>query len=133
MPYAALADAVVAAHLGFVVWVVFGGLSVLRWPRLAWLHVPAAVWGALVELAGWTCPLTPLENHLRALAGADPYRGGFVEQYLLPLLYPQALTRELQWLLGAGVLLVNGAVYLVLWRRRGLRRRHGFRRRQGEP
>ncbi len=118
MPYAALADAVVAAHLGFVVWVVLGGLLVLRWPRLAWLHLPAAVWGALVELAGWTCPLTPLENHLRTLAGDDPYGGGFVEQYLVPVLYPGALTRELQWALGIGVLLINAAVYGALWARR---------------
>lgn len=123
MPYQALADGVVLVHLGFVAFVVFGGLLVLRWPRVAWLHLPAAAWGALVELAGWVCPLTPLENQLRALANAEVYAGGFVERYLLPLLYPAALTRELQITLGAAVIVVNLAFYaLVLLRRRQARR-----------
>ncbi len=95
-----------------------GGLLVLRWPRLAWLHVPCFAWGALISLAGWICPLTPLENDLRRRAGEDGYAGSFVEHYILPILYPGALTREIQVGLGVAVLLVNGAVYAVLLRRR---------------
>jgi hypothetical protein len=117
MVFRFLADLTVAAHLGFVAFVVAGGLLVLRWPRVAWLHVPAALWGAWVELAGWLCPLTPLENWLRARGGGAVYSSSFVEQYLLPLLYPSALTRELQWALGAFVLAVNAVVYAVVLRR----------------
>ncbi|MDY7093789.1 MAG: DUF2784 domain-containing protein [Acidobacteriota bacterium] len=114
-----LADAVVLVHLGFVLWVVFGGLAVLRWPRVAWLHLPAAAWGALVELAGWYCPLTDIENALRRRAGAAGYEGGFVEHYLLPVLYPRGLTREVQIALGVGVIVLNLAVYTwILWRRK---------------
>jgi hypothetical protein len=113
-----LAGVVVAVHFAFVAFVVLGGLAVLRWPRLAWLHVPAAVWGAWVELAGWMCPLTPLENWLREQAGSSERVPGFVEHYLLPLLYPVPFTRELQWELGGAVLAINAGVYaLVLWRR----------------
>lgn len=119
----ALADLVVVLHLGFVLWVVFGGLAVLRWRRvgglhLAWLHLPAAVWGALVELAGWYCPLTDVENALRRRAGAAGYEGGFVEHYLLPVLYPPGLSRGVQLALGLGVLVINGAIYGLLWWRR---------------
>jgi hypothetical protein len=106
-----LADVVVVLHLGFVVFVVAGGLLVARWPRLAWAHVPAVVWGAAIEFAGGVCPLTPLENILRRRGGAAGYAGGFVEHYILPVLYPAALAREAQWGLGAGVVLVNAAVY----------------------
>jgi hypothetical protein len=106
-----LADLTVAAHFAFVLFVVFGGLLVWRWPRVAWVHVPAAAWGALVEFAGWVCPLTPLENALRARAGGDPYRGDFVARYLLPVLYPEGLTREAQVVLGVLVVAVNGLVY----------------------
>jgi hypothetical protein len=87
------ADIVVAAHVVFVAFVVLGGLLVLRWRRLAWYHVPAAIWGVTIELAGWVCPLTPLEHYLRQLGGASPYQGDFIEQYVLPLLYPADLTR----------------------------------------
>lgn len=121
MAYRALADLVVVVHLGFVLFVAGGGLFVLRWPRLAWLHVPAAVWGAVVELAGWVCPLTPLENALRERAGLATYSGDFVARYVLPVLYPGELTRAVQVALGLGVLAVNGAVYgWLVWRwRRG--------------
>jgi hypothetical protein len=120
--FGALADFVVALHFAFVVFVVFGGLMALRWPRAAWLHVPAAAWGAWVELAGWMCPLTPLENWLRERAGAERIPG-FVEHHLLPLLYPAPLTRELQWWLGGAVLAINAASYaLVLLRRSRARR-----------
>jgi hypothetical protein len=94
--YRLLADLVVVVHLGFVAFVVAGGLLVLRWPRLAWAHLPCAVWGALIEFAGWVCPLTPLENDLRRLGGEAGYEGGFVERYLTSVLYPHGLTRTHQ-------------------------------------
>jgi hypothetical protein len=112
-----LAEVVVGFHLGFVLFVVLGGLLLLRWPRLAWLHLPAAVWGALIEFAGWVCPLTPLENHLRRVGGNAEYAGGFVEHYLLPVLYPAGLTRGAQYVLGASVVVVNVAVYWWVFRR----------------
>ncbi|MFC5302299.1 DUF2784 domain-containing protein [Azospira restricta] len=116
--YALLADLVVAIHFAFIVFAVAGGLLVLRWPWLAWVHVPAALWGAAVVACGWVCPLTPLENWLRVAAGEAGYAGGFIERYLLPLIYPPGLTRELQMLLGLALLLLNAAIYLWLWRRR---------------
>lgn len=116
-----LADVVVGLHLAFVGFVVAGGLLVLRWRRLAWIHLPAAAWGVLVEMAGWVCPLTPLENALRARGGLEGYRGDFVEQYVLPVLYPDTLTRPTQLVLGAAVVAVNVAVYA--WALRRERRR----------
>jgi hypothetical protein len=113
-----LADLTVLLHLAFVLFVVLGGLLVARWPRVAWAHLPAVAWGACVELAGRVCPLTPLENWLRAQGGGSAYGTSFVEHYLLPLLYPASLSRELQCALGAGVLVVNGAVYAVVLLRR---------------
>ena len=118
LPLRLAADAVALFHLAFVLFVAFGGLLVYRWPRLVWLHLPAAGWGALVEFTGWICPLTPLENHLRRAVGEAGYAGGFIDHYLWPLLYPAGLTREGQWALGAGVLILNGAVYGVLLARR---------------
>lgn len=118
MIYSVLADVTVVLHLLFVVFVVFGGLLVLLRPRMAWLHVPAAVWGAWIEFAGWICPLTPLENWFRERGGRPPYAAGFVEHYLVPVLYPAVLSRELQWTLGGLVLVVNGVLYAVLLRRR---------------
>lgn len=119
MPIAALlADLVVIAHGLFIVFVVAGGLLVLRWPRAAWVHLPAAVWGVLIEWAGWICPLTPLENTLRRAAGQAGYSGGFVERYLLPLIYPAGLTPAVQLWLGLVVLVVNVAIYALWWRRR---------------
>jgi hypothetical protein len=112
------ADLVMVAHLGFVLFVAAGGLLVLRWPRVAWAHLPCAAWGALVELAGWVCPLTPLENHLRALAGEEGYAGGFIAHHVEGLLYPGGLTREIQVSLGLAVILLNAAVYAWAWRRR---------------
>jgi len=114
-----LADLVVVLHLSFVLFVVLGGLLALGRPRIVWLHLPALAWGVLVEWAGWICPLTPLEQWLRLQAGQTGYGGDFVGHYLLPLLYPAGLTRSTQWLLGALVLAVNGAVYALLIRRRG--------------
>jgi hypothetical protein len=122
MPYRLAADAVLAAHLAFVLFVVFGGLLVLRTPRLAGLHRPAVAWAAFIELSGWICPLTPLEVALRRGAGEAGYGGDFVEHYLVALIYPAGLTRELQVSIGAAVLLINLVVYFVLWRRRSIRR-----------
>ena len=118
MVFHILADATVIFHLAFVAFVVGGGLLVTWWPRIAWVHLPAAAWGAWVELAGWVCPLTPLENWLRSQSGGAAYSSSFIEQYLLPILYPSSLTRELQYGLGGLVLLVNAVVYAVVARRR---------------
>jgi hypothetical protein len=111
------ADLVLILHLAFVVFVVLGGILVARWPRMAWAHVPAAIWGALIEFGGWICPLTPLENELRRRAGLRAYEGDFVEQYLLPMLYPSHLTRNTQFALGALVVAINAAAYWHLLRR----------------
>ena len=117
MPYRLFADVVVILHFGFVLFVVFGGLAIAKWTRLTWLHLPAVLWAAVVEFAGWICPLTPLETSLRIAAGADAYETGFVEHYLLPLLYPGTLTRSLQIVLGATVLAINIPIYSIAWTR----------------
>jgi len=109
--YRALADLVLVVHLTFVLFVVLGGLLVLRWPAAAWLHVPAAVWGVLIEYTGWICPLTPLENSLRMRGGEAGYSGGFIEHYIQPLLYPTGLTRSTQVVLGSLVLVLNLVAY----------------------
>jgi len=120
MSYSFLADTVVSLHLFFVLFVVLGGVAALCWPRLAWLHIPAAVWGVLVELGGWNCPLTNLENHLRRLGNESGYSVTFIEHYLEPLLYPLGLTRCTQLLFGLAVLCINLAAYGRFWfRRRG--------------
>jgi cobalamin synthase len=117
--YRILADLVVGAHALFVAFVVIGGLLALRWAWLAALHLPAAVWGALIEFQGWICPLTPLEKSLRAAAGEAGYQGGFIEHYLLPVLYPAGLTHGVQLVLGSAVVAINLVVYgLLLLRRR---------------
>jgi hypothetical protein len=108
---AALAAAVVLVHVAFIVFVVVGGLAASRWPRIAWVHVPCALWAIYVELSGTICPLTPLENELRTRAGLDPYSGDFIAQYVFPVLYPVGLTRGAQMAIGALVLVVNIAVY----------------------
>jgi hypothetical protein len=118
MPYGLLADVVVILHFGFVLFVVFGGLLALRWRRAVWLHLPAAVWGALIEFTGWICPLTPLEHWLRRQGGQAGYQGDFVEHYILPVLYPHGLTRTIQLILGLLVIGINLLVYAILWRRR---------------
>jgi hypothetical protein len=113
-----LADLVVGVHFLFVLFVVLGGLLVLRWPRLAYLHLPAALWGTWIEFTGRICPLTPLENSLRRSAGEAGYQGGFIEHYILPVLYPSALTRNIQLLLGTIVIGLNFAIYTYLLRRK---------------
>ena len=122
MLYRLAADGVLVLHAGFVLFVVLGGLLVLRRPRLAWVHLPAAAWGAAIEFCGWTCPLTPLEQALRRRGGEAGYSGGFVEHYVVALLYPQGLTRGLQLALGLFVLAVNLAVYAWVWHRARTRR-----------
>ena len=121
MIYAALADVTLALHLAFIAFIVLGGLAVARWPRIAWAHLPAAAWGVLIELFNWTCPLTPLENWLCELAGEQGYSETFVERYLLPIVYPDGLTRNVQFVLAALVVAVNFVAYTFVWRRRRVR------------
>jgi Protein of Unknown function (DUF2784) len=118
MWYRLLADAVLVVHLAFIVFVVLGGLLVLRWPRIAWLHLPAVAWGAWIEFAGRICPLTPLEIGLREHGGGEAYRGGFIEHYVTALIYPDGLNRRQQVVLGAFVLVLNAAIYVWLIARR---------------
>ena len=118
MPYGLAADFVVAFHFTFVMFVVLGGLLVWRWPRVAWVHLPCAVWGALIELTGLICPLTPLEKWLRDQAGFASYEGGFIAHYIVPILYPAGLTRGVQLVLGVFVVTLNVAVYVGWWRAR---------------
>lgn len=127
MLFRVLANAVVLIHGAFVLFVVLGGFIVLRWPWVAWLHVPAAVWGSLIEFAGWVCPLTPLENFFRVRAGEAGYSGGFIEHYVLHAIYPTGLTPQIQWMLGGAALVVNVSIYTVY-----VRRLAASRRRQNE-
>lgn len=117
MVYRLLADAVVLFHLVFVFFAVAGGLLALRWRWIPLLHLPVLAWAATVEFTGWICPLTPLENQLRTASGAAGYTGGFIEHYLLPVLYPAALSPQVQTWLGVGLLAFNAAVYLGLYAR----------------
>ena len=114
MFYAVAADAVLIVHLAFIVLVVFGGVVSLRWPRFVWVHAPAALWGAYVSLAGRLCPLTPLEQTLRRAAGEQGYAGGFIDHYLLAIIYPEGLTREIQIAIGAGVILLASLLYVAI-------------------
>ncbi len=117
MLYQTLADIVACVHAAFVALVVFGGILAIRWRRLVWFHVPAAIWGALIEFADWVCPLTPLENALRGRAGEAGYGDGFIQHYLLRALYPAGLTRGVQVALGTLVIVVNILAYGALLRR----------------
>ncbi len=116
--YRLLADILVVLHLVFIVFAVGGAFLALRWPRVIWLHAPAAAWAALIEFAGWICPLTPLENQLRYKGGEAGYTGDFIEHYLLFVLYPAGLTRPIQIGLGALVLALNLAAYGYMFRQR---------------
>lgn len=111
MAFSLAADLLVLLHLAFILFVVLGGLLVWRWWQVVFLHLPAVVWGVLLEFNGWQCPLTPLEQQLRIAAGVAGYSGGFVAHYLLPLIYPAGLTMSYQVLLGSGALLINLAIY----------------------
>lgn len=113
-----MADVVLILHFTFILFVILGAVLVLRWKRLAWIHIPCAVWGAWIEFQGSICPLTPLENRLRRLGGEAGYSGGFIEHYVVPLIYPSGLTRRTQIQLGLVVVAINVAVYgLIYWRR----------------
>jgi len=118
MPQALLANLVVLLHFAFIVFAALGGLLALRWRRVPWVHLPAVAWAGLIELTGGVCPLTPLENRLRAAAGDEAYAGDFIAHYLGPVIYPPGLTREIQMLLAALLVLMNAVVYMVVWRRR---------------
>lgn len=113
-----LADAVLVLHLAFIGFAMLGGLAVLRWPRLAWLHLPAMLWAAGIMFAGGICPLTPLENRLRLAGGETGYHGSFIEHYLTAVIYPAGLTRGTQVALGFLLLAFNAAVYLRFFRKR---------------
>ncbi|HLB36987.1 MAG TPA: DUF2784 domain-containing protein [Gemmatimonadales bacterium] len=118
MLYRLAADLLVVLHLAFVVFVVLGGFFALRWRQIAWAHVPAALWGAIIEFMGWVCPLTPLENHFRRLAGEGGYHGGFIEHYVIPALYPADYTLGLRIALGVMVVVLNGIAYWLYFSRR---------------
>ncbi len=118
MLYQLLADLVVLVHALFVLFVVMGGIAVLRWRRLVWLHLPAVAWGVAIELGGWVCPLTYLENYFRRRGGEAGYSGTFIARYLEPLLYPLGLTRQFQLVLGLAAFFVNIAIYALIWRGR---------------
>ena len=106
-----LADLVIVVHFGFVLFAVLGGLLALRWPRCLWLHGPALLWAAWIQFAGTTCPLTPLENRLRRAGGEAGYESGFLDHYLVPMLYPPGLSRSTQVALGVLLLVANAAIY----------------------
>ncbi|MGH2399802.1 MAG: DUF2784 domain-containing protein [bacterium] len=113
--YAGLAGLIVLVHLAFVAFAAGGALLVLRWPALVWVHLPAVAWAAFIEFSGGICPLTPLENELRAKAGLDYYAGDFVARYLFPILYPEGLTREAQVVMGLVVLGLNVGIYSFVY------------------
>lgn len=112
-----LADAVLVIHLLFIVFAVAGAFSALRWRFMIWAHLPCALWATAIELGGWICPLTPLEVFLRRCAGQAGYSGGFITHYLVPLIYPHSLTREIQIGLGIGVLVINLIAYALVVRK----------------
>ena len=118
MIYLFIANGILAVHLGFILFAVFGGLLVFYIKWMPWMHIPAAFWGALIEFSGWICPLTPLENHFRGLAGQAGYDNGLIHHYLLKIIYPDGLTRQVQIFLGLGVLIFNLLVYAVYLKKR---------------
>ncbi len=128
MFYRFLADAVVVFHFCFVLFVLAGAVLVVRWKRVAFVHIPAALWGMYVEWSGAICPLTPLENALRETGGGAGYQGGFVDHYIMPILYPIDLTRDFQITLGTIIALINLLLYTSAFTRRGHRRNALMRR-----
>jgi len=111
MVYRIAADLVAVFHFTFILFVVGGGFLAIRWQKVSWFHIPMAVWGALIEFAGWICPLTPLENKLRLASGDSGFTGGFIEEYLLPVIYPAGMTRGVQIALGSAVIVINVSIY----------------------
>ena len=116
--YGNLATLVVLFHFAFLLFVMFGGLLVLRWRRVVWLHIPCFLWGRWIEVSGGICPLTPLEQRLRRAAGESPYVGSFIEHYILPVMYPPGLSRTVQLTLAVGLVLLNLVIYAWVLRRR---------------
>ena len=116
MAYNAAATTIALAHLAFILFVLFGGFLVLRWPRLMWVHIPAAIWGILIEFAGWWCPLTKWENYFMRAAGRAGYDTGFVAHYIMPIIYPSGLTRGLEIAIGAFVLVLNLVIYVRVFK-----------------
>lgn len=125
MTYRIAADLVLMTHFAFVVLVVAGGLVVYRYAWFAWIHIPAAAWGAFVELTGRICPLTTLENFLRVRAGQEGYANSFVEHYILPVIYPAGLTRHVQLVLAGLVIAINVTIYAMILLRKKTARRDG--------
>ena len=117
MVYRVLADLVLVFHLAFIIFILAGGLLALRWHWAPLFHVPATFWGVFIEISSGICPLTPLENLLRNAAGVSGYSGGFIEHYIVPAIYPPALTQPTQFALGCFVVAANVLVYFVVWRR----------------
>ncbi|MGB0908765.1 MAG: DUF2784 domain-containing protein [Nitrospirales bacterium] len=114
-----LADLILILHLGFVLFVLLGGLLAFRWSMMPWFHLPAVLWAISLEFGGWICPLTPLENWLRQASGEAGYSGGFIEHYVLPVIYPIGLTPSIQIFLGCVVIVINIGIYGMLYVRRG--------------
>ena len=121
MHYQVFADLVAVLHFAFIIFVLFGGFLALRWVWAPWFHLPAVAWGMGIEFLGWYCPLTPLENALRQASGEEGYTGGFIAHYLLPIIYPEGLTREIQIILGGVLVVINLVVYLIVWHRHRIR------------
>jgi hypothetical protein len=127
-----LADAVLVTHLAFILFVILGG-ALVAWRRwFVFIHIPAAIWGVLIEVSGWICPLTYLENHLRRQAGQDGYTESFIEHYLLPVIYPEGLTRETQFTLAIVVIAINVSVYVTLFLRRRASDGHDWHKKPSE-
>ncbi|MCK4841882.1 MAG: DUF2784 domain-containing protein [Methylococcales bacterium] len=112
------ADLIVLIHFAFILFVIFGGILVMKWRKCIWLHLPAVVWGVLLELFGGFCPLTTLENVLRHHSDSEPYSSGFIEHYIIPLIYPTGLTREIQIILGITVIIINLLIYTLIFKKR---------------
>jgi hypothetical protein len=123
MTYRALADLVLVVHFAFVLFVIFGGVLALRWPRVAWIHLPIALYGVAVEFIGFVCPLTPLEVGLRQRGGQAGYAGGFIDHYITAAIYPNGLTRQTQFVLGTALVVLNIVIYGIWWKRRAMTRR----------
>lgn len=128
MLYDLLADAVILLHLLFILFAVLGGLLVLRWNKLIWLHIPILTWAVIIEINRWICPLTPLENWLWEQTGDMGYSGGFIEHYIVPIIYPAGLTTEIQIMLALGILAINIPIYgWYIQRKRKMRPRRLFK------
>ena len=112
-----VADLIVLIHFSFILFVIFGGFLALKWRKFIWLHVPAAVWGTLIEFFGWLCPLTTLENELRRNNDGEAFSTGFIEHYIIPLIYPEGLTRDIQIVLGFVVIVFNLFIYTLIFKK----------------